>query len=729
MTAENPFVLEKADYKRDLNLFKHYANDVAFYLSVTLDKPIEDCREFIKRGLAPGGKFEFKDPTVKYLERIDQADRIIQEGTLSQFLGDSVKNQELISPNLSTYLPAHVEQSFLANFIDFNVKERSQAKKAMFVAEMAGDWILKDFKENEQKSRKIRNNSISGGHLTASTPLYNKTSHSTLTSNCRSTSGFGNANNEKLLCGNRHYWNQKIALNNLVSIPNHSDLPKMQAAMDKFGIRAPTVEETMECILYSTNLYWHSPYAEGVLRSLVEKYTPIQRAAFVYTGDLYHLAKWNDAFVRPFITKLATRLETLVENPGKILKEVREEYVNLACMFFTSDLIAISEKLFPADHPDPKIKNKSATLKDIKGLPLEAWIAATAQHIDEVVFEYRDFIEAFLVTDNVPASLAFFPDSIRRCALTSDTDSTIFTVQDWTFWIHGKNPGFNDATTATASTMVFLASETITHILARMSANFGIETKRIHQVAMKNEFFFPLFAPTQVGKHYYAAISAQEGNVFRKYKLEKKGVHLKSSSISKFIVKDAEAMMRDILETCMRGEELSIVKYLTWVANIEREVQRSILAGESTYLRNAQIKMPNAYSQPPMRTPWQHYDLWQEVFAPKYGDAPLPPYAASKVAIELNSATDVRNWIEAIEDKELGKRMQGWLTKHDKGPMTAFILPQQTLAMKGMPKEIAQIAAIRRSVWDCTAMYYLLLSSIGYYAHNENLTHLCMDYY
>lgn len=729
MTAVNPFVLEKDKYVRDLNLFKHYIEDQALYLSLMTDRPLDQCRAFVIKQLKPGGRFPFKDPKVVFAERIDQADRVEKEGTLNEFLSDTIKNEHLIAPNFSTYLPAKVEKSYLATFIDFNVAARGKAKKAMFAAEMAGDDILKQFKENEQKSRKIRNNSISGGHSTPSTPLVNKTSHSTLTSVCRSTSGFGNANNEKLLCGNRHYWNPKIALNNIISVIRNTDYDKLQRAMEQFGIRAPTVDETLEVVTVSTNKYCPSTYADKTYRALIEKLSPQQRAAFAYTGDLYHITKYNDAMMKTFISKLSRKVMDDCPDATKVLKAHRHEYAMLAVLYFPDELIAKSEEMFPPDHPDPKMRNRSVTMEDIQGMKLEEWIASTVKNIATVVEEYRLFIEAFMVTDNVPASLGFFPESIRDAAITSDTDSTIFTVQDWVFWMHGPDPGFNEKTDATGAAMVFLAAESITHVLARMSANFGIETDRIHQVAMKNEFMFPIFAVTRVGKHYFAMISAQEGNVFRKYKLEKKGVHLKSSNVPKVITDQAERMMRDILETVKRGEKVSLVKYLTEVADTEREIQRSILAGESMYLRNAKVNSAASYTKGEMNSPYMHYHLWQACFAEKYGDAPHPPYAGAKVAIEMNSATDFKNWITAIKDRKIAARIEKFFKDNDKSTMTMLILPKQTLAATGMPEEIALIAALRRSIYDITSIFYLVLEVLGYYASNDNNTNMCYDSY
>ena len=170
-----------------------------------------------------------------------------------------------------------------------------------------------------------------------------------------------------------------------------------------------------------------------------------------------------------------------------------------------------------------------------------------------------------------------------------------------------------------------------------MSANFGVEQKRIHQIAMKNEFKFDVFVPTNVGKHYFAYISCREGNIYKEFGKEIKGVHLKSSNVPKVIMKQADDMMTEIMDTVIRGEKISLKKFLTEIADTEREVKRSILAGESTYFRNAQVKSADSYTKDEELSPYQNYTFWQEVFAPKYGDAPPPPYSCSKVCLKLET--------------------------------------------------------------------------------------------
>jgi hypothetical protein len=710
MTTTNPFVLEKTEYKRDLDIFRHYVSDAAMYLHISTKRPLEECSKFVLEQLKPGKRFEFKDPTVYYLERQENGDREKKVTTMSKYIGSSVQEKELIAPTLTTYLPPNKNKSLLVDFIDDNVAVRSKAKKAMFLAKQNGQKLLQFIKKLEQGNKKISNNSISGAHVSNSTPLFNKTAHSTLTSTCRSTSGFGNANNEKFLCGNRHYWNPKIALNNIISIINHTDYEKLNTTMTDWNIRHPSPAETMECITYSTNLYWKNEKALDKIRDLVYNLTEEQRSAFVYTGDLYHLAKFNDEVIRKLVTRLSIAVRESCDDPQNVFKTHREEYRLLAAQLFPFEM-------------------KGKAMDNIKGTEIEQFLASTVKNIHQTIIDYRSLIEGFWVTDNVPASLAFFPESVRRAALTSDTDSTIFTVQDWVFWKHGNSPGFTRETTATAAVMIFLASETITHVLARMSANFGIESDRIHQIAMKNEFKFDIFVPTQVGKHYFAYIFGQEGNINKEYEMEIKGVHLKSSNVPSIITDQAESMMKEIMDTVISGRKISLNKMLTKVGDIEREVIRSVTVGELTYFRSAQIKTPESYTKSEEGSPYQHYVMWQEVFAPKYGDVSPPPYAGVKINVDLKSATSVRAWIASIKDRALAQRLETWIVKNQKVGMQTLVLPQECLRSRGMPEEIVSVMETRKIVFDMTGIFYLILETLGFYCVNDNLTHLISDVY
>lgn len=717
MSYDNPFVLATSEYRRDIDVLKHYVDDAAAYIQIMTGAPKERALEFVRTQIRPGGKFAFRDPAVLLLEREDNGDRVKKTTTLSKYIGEAVRERQLIAPTLTTYLSPSVKKSLLVDYVDDNVIGRNKAKKQMFAAEVAGDTFLYAFKKSEQTNRKLSNNAISGAHVSASTPLYNKTAHATLTSNCRSTSGYGNANNEKFLCGNRHYWSPEIVRNNIVSIVNHTDYPKLAQAMLEWQIRHPTVDETMECILYSSRLYWTSHQEEVQLRALVSRLSDIQRSAFVYTGDLYHLAKYNDRLVREFITQLATKITTPHPNPRAVLdsRVIPDDHLNLAKMLCPSEM---------------RGKDMSDNPKfGVKGKPEEAIVVATALHIGKVLQDYRTLIRGLWVTPNVPASLAVFPESLRRAAITSDTDSTIFTVQDWVAWHQGR-VCFTEQGDAVAAVMIFLAAQAIVHVLARMSANFGIEEKRLHQIAMKNEFKFSVFVATQVAKHYFAQITAQEGNIKAHPEMEIKGVHLKSSNAPRVVMKEAKKMMEYICEAVTQEKKISLHHMLKWVADVERQVESAIKSGSNEFFRMGQIKTPESYTKEPENSPYATYVMWQEVFAPKYGDVQNPPYMTVKISTELDTAQKTKEWIAQFADRELAARLEAWMERTGKRHMgTTFMLPEAIVSSRGIPEEILLAIDIRRMVLDTTSVFYIILETLGIYMLNDKMTRLCMDHH
>lgn len=709
MKIDNVFVNPDEQYVRSLNPIKDYASDAALYLHQMTGKPLERCKEFVRKSVRPGGKFGFVDPTITYLERGANGDREEKKGTLSVYLAEAIRDENIIAPTLTTYLNPKVNKSLLVDYIDTNVAARGKAKREEKQAKVDGDKVREVIKGIEQKTRKLGNNAISGGHVSASTVLYNRTAHNTLTSTCRSTSGYGNANNEKILSGNRHYWSPQITKNNIISIINHSDYVEISQVMREYNLRYPTAEETMECIMYSTQLYWSTQSELEKIYRLVLTLNDMQRAAFVYTGDMYHLMKYNPEVIRAFVGKLSQRIGVVHPDPDSVFQGAEDDYVGLACQLCPEEM---------------KGKNPGK----VKGTDAYGILASTLENINNTLLEYRTLIKAFWVTVNVPASVAYFPTSIRRSALTSDTDSTIFTVQDWVIWYYGKLT-FAGGGNELAATMIFLASQTITHVLARMSANFGIEQKRLKQIAMKNEFKFDVFTPTQVAKHYFALIGCREGNLYAEYEEEIKGVHLKSSNASKEVMAKAKAMMEGIMNTVVAGQEIDLMAILKEVGDVERNVIKAVRASSYEYFKKSSIKPPETYTKNEEESPYMHYPLWEEVFAPKYGSTQPPQYTAVDVSVELSKPRQVKEWLERMPDRAMAERLQSWLQRTGRKGFTTFKLPEQIIAGTGLPEEIMDAVNIRKIVFATSRVFYIILETLGVYMLNKKTTRLVSDEY
>lgn len=711
---ENPFIPPKESYKRDINPTRDYIEQASFFLSRQKEIPYEEALAFVKKLTLNKQYPTVRFPQVHFLKRGENGDREPYCTSLLNYINDSIREQEIVAPTLTTYISDLKQKSILAVYIDNNITKRSKAKKAMFAAEAAKDKITELFEDGKQRNFKLSNNAISGAHASSSNPLYNPTSHSTLTSNCRMTSAFGNANNEKLLSGNRHYHHPAIVMNNIVSIVSHTDYKLLESVISKYRLYLPNTEDVMQCICYSSDLYWTDTQAIEEIRAWVDKLHPMEKAAFLYTGDLYHIKKHNENFVKIFIEKLAMKMTGTLDDPIKTIKEYPE------------DMAALAHQIC-ADEMRGRGKDYKKMLE--KGAITELnTVACTAKHIAEVIVEYEDFIRAIMVSDNVPASISHFPSSIRRAALTSDTDSTIFTVQDWVLWLNdGK--WWGQQATAYGATLIFIASQAIIHILARMSVNNGISPELMYKIAMKNEFYFPVFVPTSVNKHYFASIGCQEGNVKEKFDREVKGVHLKNSNSPNFINKFAKELMNEIMDNVMEGKKLSLMYFIKKVADFEREIYKGVLAGETKYFRSGVIKQKDSYNSEPERSPYFHYMLWKEVFSPKYGEIEPPPYDIINVSTTLNNQNVLEQYLQSMEDQELSNRLRQFLEKHDRKNLNTIQIPVTALASSGMPKEIAGIINARGIVINLCKIFYLILETLGLNILNKKSTTLVSDFY
>lgn len=717
MSNINPFVYEAETYNRDLNIVQHYVRDQVRHLTLKTGIPRQEALEYVKSQTftknANGQIVLNNDPTIRFLERdINTGDRFESELCMSQYLQEIIDHSDIVAPTLTTYLSPEIRQSPLATFQAKNVENRGKAKKAMFDAEMTEgeDSYRYKFKKSEQTGKKMSNNSVSGAHVNAHNPLFNKTAHSTLTSVCRQTAAYGNANNERFLAGNRHYWRYDVVQNNIISIINNCDLNRIDEVMQRYGLHYPTAQEVYDTIIRSTRLYWTAPKLERRILDTLERMTPVERAAYLYTGDMFHLKKFNEPVVRQFMAQLVKLVEDPDPTPKQTIKEHPEEYLILAqqiCVHFM----------------------KGKKVKDVeKETPeLYAQLAAVVKNISNTLMMYADMIQVFWATNNLPASIAVFPDSLRRVVLVSDTDSTIYTVQDWVEWYCGAVV-FTQEANAISAAMTFLVSLTVINILAKMSANIGVSKKRLFQIAMKNEYKFDVFVLTSIGKHYYAQISTQEGNVFDKIKREIKGVNLKASNVPKEVVNRARDMMDEIMNAIREGKRVSVLSKLKEVADYERSMLTSIRNGEFKYLKLGTVKVAEAYKQKELAPNYLHYGLWNDVFAMKYGAVEAPPYRVITVSVELDTKQKVKDWIESM-DPAMGLAMRQWMQKTGRTTMTTMLLPTNIVTVKGMPEEIMRVINVRKIIEKATAIFYLVLETLGVYIDHSSLIHLAMDYY
>ena len=704
MAEQSVFLQDLDFYQRKLNPITAYIEQNAIYLSDSTGKPIAECKAFIENSLRHKTIGEIRDPVVRFFHRDDSLDTNPDEVRLSKYISSVTEENLIIAPTMTCYKPTSEFESLQVGFTDINTKLRSIAKKASQKAEQAGDMLTYINKHNEQANKKMYNNAMSGGYVANGCVLQNPSAHSTLTSTTRTVSSLGNAANEKIIMGSRHYRDPDIVLANLISICTLTDLQLLQDVVEKYQLVYPSVEQTIECIKYSSDIYFRDDVSFQAIADYVAAVSPIKRAAVVYVSDLYHIRKYNEGFIRDLLTRLSRKVTGIhIEDAIAKLYAFDEAIVN------TVHQICLTE-----------VKGKG---KDYAKMPYEdvCTLLATCYNIQAIVEAHRDFFKAIFLTKNMPCSTAYIPDMVRRAVVLSDTDSTMFSVDDWVKWYFGKLI-FTDEAFALAGSVVFIASQCITHTLAIFSANVGVERKKLFTLAMKPEFVFPVFAQTSVGKHYYTIILVKEGNVYEKMKMEIKGVHLKNSASPPALIKDAHANMRHILETIMKDGVVSIEQQLTRAANIERDIQTSLLKGEVTYFKLSKTKQATAYkTEDPAKTPYQWHMFWNEVCSAKYGTIEEPPYSTIKIPTMFENKTKFDNWIASIQDQAFKERIMIWRANNNKATVPTIYLPLNYVMAYGIPVEFISAINIKKILLDLTNVNRMVLESLGYFPKREML--------
>jgi DNA polymerase family B len=713
------FVNPTETYHRDVDLRRTYLDEASLYLSKMRSIPIEAARAFVVEQVGHNGRHEMTDPETMVLVRQPNGDRVQRNVRFSEFLETVYEKRQMLSPSMTAYTHPDDKKSLLAVYISKNLARRKAAKAEMHAAKMAGDEALANIGNSKQTTYKIKNNSLSGAHSSQYTILWNKSSHSTLTSTCRVATSYGNTNNEKFLYGNRHYWCPDIARNNIISIINHTDLMRMEQVMHGFQILPPTVGEVMGMLHRCCDNYWRDVAEMRSLEELVNSLTPTERAAVSFTSDIYHLSETNPKFVREFLRRLSFHpTEPLPVEEARV--QIKRMDGNLEAFVF----MLCSKEL------------AGGTLKDARGdksnIPLEierpydyGLIGATAQSVIQTLDEYADFIRCFWVTDNLPASIFQAPGILRRTAVTSDTDSTIFTVQHWTTWYVGKLD-FTKQSEDIASTMIYLAGQLIRHVLATTSGAMGVAKQYVKLLSMKNEFYFPVFGLTSRSKHYFGYQAAIEGNVLKELELEIKGVALRNSNVPPSITAKAHGLVRYIMDSVMAGRKLNALQILRFVAKVEDGIRRGVLNGSFDLLSKMQIKGAQAYKNPESSN-FRYYDLWETVFAETYGHAPPPPYVAIKVPMDLKRKVDMNKWLAEMENPAIADRLRNWLDANKKDKISVLMLPEMVLAQIGVPGEIVKGVNLRPLIIQTMESFYLILEALGIFIKNKNQTRLVSD--
>lgn len=698
---ENIFFKPKEKYTNQLNPTKGYLEQLSFHLSVRMGIPLDEAR---RRAIAFLKK-HFKDRHIRYFERNEVGDREVKDGTVMQYIKKNVNERNVLAPTFTSYCHAETKKSIISEFINVNVTVRAKAKKEGQKAKAEGNLELAEAKNNEQNVRKTYNNSVSGLFGQSACILYNPTAHSTLTSITRTMTSLSNACNERLIGGNRYLPRPKDVYHQIVYEATYADIEKIKNCVERFKLHLPTVEETVACLKYSSDLYFtDEAYYEKYIVSFLKKLSPYQLAAICYNGDLYHQRVFNPEFIKGMLDKMITPV--IADKPLEDLSVIGKTHEPVRVL--AHSILVDKVQGFGLDY---KKMNDQGTLA--------ASVVATHDNTVTVLNEYKEFFNTFYMTEIVPINSHRLREMRRRVVILSDTDSSCFTLDEWVDW-YGNGYQVNPKTIALASAITYIASEAIVNQLAILSKSMNVDDAQLDVLQMKNEWLWLSISPAEVSKHYFAWAVIQEGSVLTKPELDLKGVHLKNSAVPVEVTKHAKDLINSICIKLASNEKISFRDTMKEIISVEERIIKSINSGEVTFFKRSKIKNDTAYAQEKTKSPYQRHTFWNDVFGPKYGMLQEPPYDVIKVPTTIKSKTKLKEWLESIEDLELRGRLYNFLVTFNKTSLPTIYINLDQAKGRGIPPEILKVIDVKRIVFDCTMQHRILTQMLGVML-NENL--------
>lgn len=685
-------------YKPSNDPLVGYLKQGSLFLSKMTGKPLEECEKFIRT-------VPIRDPIVKYNVRDENTlDKHEEETTLRQYLKACKDENLIVAPTLTGYLPASTKPSFLGRFTKKKMAQRNVYKKKMFEKKMERDELGEMVFKCLQSSQKELNNSASGAQTVPNNPIVNPSAHPTLTSGCRTATSYANIHNEQFLAGNRVYFDYQDAINGIMSTITSFIREDVENAIKAFNLHVPTFEETWETINKSLKKYNISTVTSNKVINLISKLDDAERVAFVYTYDLYHLSKYNPDLVKTFLLKMSSEPE------AKIDADYKDSFKNSSTDIQTMILFQNGFKF------------KGIKVSDILAAPENVdLLDRCAYTVQQTLTWFDPIIKAFWVP---PVRLInnAYADLVRREAVpVSDTDSTIFTNQEWTKFVTGSY-NFDELSFRVGNTTTYITAKIVSHHLKSMSINFNIARNEITRIRMKNEMYFTTLLLTDVAKHYACLKWGQEGNILPELEPEIKGVNLRNSAWPSEIYDNFSKYIEEILTKVSEGKDLTRKDVIGPVLDMENYLVDQIKSGKSTLYNNTPVNNAAAYKKGEEAPPYRSYIMWNKVFAPKYGPCPEPPYTGVKVPVLLPNQKAIDNFVASMKDRDMANRFEAYFREMGRKDYGIFILPKPVLESSGVPEEVVSIIDRDTLLSNVTGGYYLTLGALGLHPRNKDYT-------
>lgn len=560
-------VLENAFIK------KYIDSAVADLKLMSPDLPDKYLRDFVGREVC---KYIVDQP-VNIKNTYTELD---QNTTLLSVLHFIETEKPIICGNGSFYCHQNEHMSEISKMLMEFRSRRTVFKNKMFECEQKGDNLGYIQNNLAQNNEKIKMNSMYGASGEASSYQYNTACAGAVTSQGRSVITTTMWFDEAFLGANFGFTFMSDMLNYIKDILNEENHLEMYEWIEY----VPTDDDIIRFYIRRFEGKESKNNVCGALTQILKYATDTQKVKLYYKNNLIEFIDKNPKVQQLILNEILS--DKIIHEDDK-LKTKRNDEVELdddgnpIYLWHKGDVV---EFLDPNKVPEQFVK----PLDDLWSI------------LEEFVY-----MKNFIAYDKVDK----YAYHKRKVIMYSDTDSVFIYLGFWIFKMLEYLRGW----TYDDISLKQLESETplvlkIANIIIRMvyigihktydtlASNVNIAPDFRKYINIKNEFLMDRYIGfPNIKKNYINRVIVQEGNIFEKPKIDTKGGNLNAKSKNKLVTKRVNKTIEDVT---MNGDKILPEELLYDIYHFRDDIEKSLKAGEITYLAPIKVKNPEEYTNP-----------------------------------------------------------------------------------------------------------------------------------
>lgn len=297
----------------------------------------------------------------------------------------------------------------------------------------------------------------------------------------------------------------------------------------------------------------------------------------------------------------------------------RMTYGEKILMYYKNNLYEFSKVPFIYE----KLKYICQNLKELK-VPEYEPIRKQSPEIEDMIHEVWAFYETFVLYDYPiydRVRKAMFTD--RKNILYVDTDSNFIGLNEWVTFI--KQDVLNNKYSQPEKEMDFIAvnlsalflAEVIDRGLHSLCKHMSVHKEHADRLQMKNEFYLSRILFTRGSKKRYISISVlQEGKLLNNGngKIDIKGFDFKKAVTKEHIRNIYSSICENDI---LRADDIDVEEIFLKVMTLKKEIEESLLRGESKFFKQANVQILEHYKQPWSEQGIKGVKLWNTL-CPEY---------------------------------------------------------------------------------------------------------------